>query len=116
MSLGSRRRLSRRQLSGLRRWLWDRGLGNTSLVLLDVLRRYRGLSWAGRRSRLVVYLRGGDGAVVELRGRVLRMLHLLQLLEVLLLRVLLLHYRGLHLGGRHGVLNGWRLGLAPGVV
>lgn len=68
MSLGGRRRLPRRQLSGLRRRLWDRRLGDASLVLLDVLRRYRGLSWAGRRSRLVVYLGGGDGAVVELRG------------------------------------------------
>lgn len=46
----------------------------------------------------------------------LRMLHLLQLLEVLLLRVLLLHHRGLHLGRRHSVLNRRRLGLPPDIV
>lgn len=71
VSLGRRRRLSRCQLSGLRRWLRDRRLGDSSLVLLDVLRRYRVLSRARRRARLVVYLRGGDGTVVELRGRLL---------------------------------------------
>lgn len=43
------------------------------------------------------------------------MLHLLQLMEVLLLRVLLLHHRGLHLRRRHCVLDGRRLGLAPDI-
>lgn len=63
-----------------------------------------------------MYLRGADGAVVHLRGLLLGLRHLLQLLEMLLLRVLLLHHGGLHRRGRHGVLDGRRLRLAPVVV
>lgn len=115
VSLRSSRSLAWRHLPWLGRRLRNRGLGDSPLKVLDMLRRYRRLSRSGRWARLVVYLRGSDGAAVQLRGLLLR-LHLLELLDVLMLRVLLLHHGGLHGGRGQGSLDGGRLGLAPDVT